>query len=128
MQKILLIEDDNFLGSILKNRLTQIGYEVNLASSLESAQSLLELNSDTKLILLDLILGDGSGFSFLENIKNHPLYSNIPVIILSNLGQTSDIEKGRALGVLDYWIKSDNPINSLLAKISEKLNYQNSLK
>ena len=73
------------------------------------------------LVLLDIILPGKSGFEVLEEIKGDPQIANLPVIIISNLGQEADIEKGRGLGVVDYIVKARISIDDLIKKAKEFL-------
>ena len=57
----------------------------------------------------------------LKEMKTDSKNKNTPVIILSNLGQVDDIEKGRELGAIDYLVKSNMPINEVVKKIREHL-------
>jgi two-component system response regulator CpxR len=123
MKKILLVEDDPFLSLLLKNRLSKEGYEVTHAHDGEEALDLLGMNT-FDLILLDIILPKKNGFETLEAIRQSPIFSSARVIILSNLGQESDLSRGKSLGVLDYWIKAENPIDTLMAKIRAALSIQ----
>jgi len=120
MAKILLVEDDEFLSSLLYNRLKKEGYEVTLAHDGPKALESLR-KSVPNLILLDIILPGKSGFDILEEARSDPQLRNIknvPVIIISNLGQESDIERGRELGVVDYFVKARVSIDSLVEKIN----------
>ena len=62
-----------------------------------------------------------SGFEVLEDIKRDNEVKNIPIIILSNLGQESDIEKGKELGAVDYLIKADFKMKEVIKKIKDHL-------
>ena len=62
-----------------------------------------------------------NGFEALEEIKADNDLKNIPIIILSNLGQDSDIQRGRDLGANDYLIKSNFSIREIIGKIKEYL-------
>jgi len=64
-----------------------------------------------------------NGFEVLETIRQDPQLEKIPVIIVSNLGQPSDIEKGKSLGVIDYFIKAKFSIDELVEKIKEELQH-----
>ena len=73
------------------------------------------------LVLLDLILPGKDGFMVLEEIKSDPKTKKIPVVILSNLGQESDIKRGKELGAIDYLVKSDIGLMDLVAKMKRYL-------
>ena len=120
MAKILLVEDDQFLSALLKTRLEKEKFEVIPAhDGPEALQSLRNTKPD--LILLDIILPGKSGFDVLEEIRSDPQLQDkkdIPVIIISNLGQESDMERGKDLGVVDYFVKARVSIDELVNKVN----------
>ena len=114
--KILIVEDDLFLANLLSLRFKKENFEVSQAfSGNEALKKLEELRPD--IILLDIILPQKNGFEVLESISQNPQTQNIPVIIVSNLGQESDIEKGKMLGAMDYYVKARLSIDELVAKV-----------
>ncbi|MCX8016202.1 MAG: response regulator [Patescibacteria group bacterium] len=118
--KILVIEDDPFLANLLKLRLQKEQMEV--ISAVDGDDAIKKLNEvEPDLILLDLILPKKSGFEVLENISKNPSLRNKPVIIISNLGQTADIQKGKELGAVEYFVKAKISIDDLILKIKEFL-------
>ena len=102
--KVLIVEDEHFLSTILANRLKKEGFDINQVFDGEEAINFLKAGRPN-LIVLDLILPKKSGFEVLESISKDPQLSQIPVVILSNLGQESDIEKAKSLGAAEYYIK-----------------------
>lgn len=105
MKKILLIEDDKFLRELMSKKLIGLDYDVACAVDGESGLSMIkEVKPD--VVLLDLILPGINGFEVLEKAKQDPETAEIPVIILSNLGQKEDIERGQELGAVDFMIKA----------------------
>ena len=116
LKRILLVEDDPFLSSLLKNRLTKENVEVNHAHDGQEALDILKTYKPD-LILLDLILPKKSGFEVMEGIRQDPQLQNAPVIIISNLGQPEDIQKGQELGAVEYFIKAKTSIDDLVGNI-----------
>ena len=121
MKKLLLVEDDQFLSALLNNRLQKEGFEVRLAATGEDA--LVTLKSwKPDLILLDLILPGKSGFEVMEEIRQDPALSRkAPIMILSNLGQNSDIDRAKSLGAVDYMVKARTSINEIILRIQSTL-------
>lgn len=118
---ILLVEDDPFLSSVLRMKLEKESFKVVRASDGEEALNFLtEQSVKPDLILLDLILPKKNGFEVLETIRQDPLLEKLPVIIISNLGQPSDIERGKALGVIDYFIKARLSVEELVNKVKKQ--------
>ncbi|MGE4554912.1 MAG: response regulator transcription factor [Candidatus Paceibacterota bacterium] len=117
---IFLVEDEPFLASVLQLKLTKEGFKVIRASDGEEAiNMLIDQGLRPDLILLDLILPKRNGFEVLETIRQEPILEKIPVIVISNLGQPSDIERGKSLGVIDYYVKAKFSIDELIQKIKE---------
>lgn len=114
--KILIAEDDKFLASAYKVKLTKAGFEAKIASNGEETMKMLE-EFIPDLILLDLIMPIKDGFTTLQELKASEKFKNIPVIVASNLGQKEDIEKAKALGAEDYVIKSNLELNDLVVKV-----------
>jgi len=119
-KKILIIEDDQFLAKMLGRMLESHQYEVTLAGS--GKEGLLKIsNVKPNLILLDIMLPDIDGFDVLETIKADASTKKIPVIIMSNLGQTEDIQQGKSLGAKEHLIKSDLSLDEVVEKIRKYL-------
>ena len=123
MSKVLLVEDDPFLSSLLKNRLQKENLEV--VYSRDGEEALNALKTDVvDLVLLDIILPKKSGFEVMEEIRNDPQIQGkgMPVIIISNLGQPDDMAKGQQLGAVEYFVKAKTSIDDLVEKIKEFIN------
>ena len=118
--KILLVEDELFLSSLLQMKLEQEGFQIERAKDGEEAIQILETFMPD-LVLLDLILPKKNGFEVLESMKQNPRFANIPVIIISMLGQDSDIARGKSLGVIDYIVKARLSVDELVNKVKDKV-------
>ena len=117
---ILLVEDDPFLSALLKTRLQNEGLTVVHAVDGQQAVEILNA-SKPSLILLDLILPKKSGFEVMEAIQSDPELNKSPIIIISNLGQESDVQRGRELGAIEYFVKAKTSIDDLIVKIQQFL-------
>lgn len=115
---ILIVEDDVFLADLYRTKFELEGFEVYVAYDGEKG---IELVSKKKpeIILLDLILPKVNGFVVLETIKKDKKVKNIPVILLTNLSQKADVEKGLALGAVDYLIKAHFMPSEVVTKIKK---------
>ena len=116
-RKILVVEDEKPLSHALDVQLTKEGFSVSVAEDGEEAMDLLK-KQDFDLILLDIIMPKMNGFLFLEELQKLHAPS---VVILSNLGQREDIEKGKSLGVKEYLIKASSPMALVIEKVKEVL-------
>jgi len=113
---ILIVEDDIFLSDLYKTKMELEGFKVLTAYDGEKGLELAQKNSPN-IILLDLILPKLSGFGVLEKLKANKATQNIPVIILTNLSQKSDVEKGLKIGANDYLIKAHFMPSEVVEKI-----------
>jgi len=117
---ILFIEDDKFLRELVVQKLIKEGYETSEAvDGEEGIKKIKEEKPD--LVLLDLILPGIDGFEVLARMKDDPALAQIPVIILSNLGQKEDVERGLKLGAVDYLIKAHFTPGEIIDKIKAAL-------
>lgn len=119
MKKILIIEDDTFLSEMYATKLSQ---DFSVETALDGEQGLKKIKeAQPDLILLDIVLPKMDGFEVLRQVKADPLLKKIPVILLTNLGQQSDLEKGLSLGADEYIIKAHFSPSAVVAKIKKIL-------
>ena len=119
-QKILMIDEDKFLRKVYRDKFSREGFEfLEATTGVEGLDKIISEKPD--LIILDLILPGKTGFDVLIEAKMKKEIKDIPVIILSNLGQDSDIKRGMSLGAVDYLIKSEVSLSQVVGKIKESL-------
>ncbi len=115
-KKILIVEDDKFLRELIVRKLSNEGYEVvEAVDGEQGVQKIKETKPD--LVLLDLILPGIDGFEVLAQKKEDPFVASIPVIVLSNLGQKEDVDRGLGLGATDYLIKAHFTPGEIIEKV-----------
>ena len=120
MKKILLIEDDSFLTDIYLTKLKGEGYQVDVARDGESGlEKVKKLKPD--LLILDIILPKFNGWEVLGQIRKDPKFEKLKVIIISNLGDEKDIERGFDLGAIKYFVKTEQTPTEVVEKIKEIL-------
>jgi DNA-binding response OmpR family regulator len=115
-KKIMVIEDDRFLSSLIKARVEKDGIMASQAFDGEDAIKRLP-DERPDLVILDLVMPKANGFEVLKAISMMPGLERTPVVIVSNLAQDSDIEKARQLGAKEYFVKVKISIDDLIAKI-----------
>lgn len=115
-KKIFLIEDDPLLIDIYSTKLKQSGFEVRVADRGETALAAVQ-EAKPDLVLLDVVLPRMDGWAILANMKASPELKDIPVVILSNLGQKEEIEKGLSLGAATYLIKAHYTPSEVAQKV-----------
>lgn len=116
MSKILIIEDDYFLSSLLTEKFIKLGFDTEAAVDGEEGLNKI-LKNKYDLILLDMILPKMDGFNVLEEVKNNQSLKDLPIIVASNLYDKNDIDKALALGARDYIIKAYNSPENIVDKI-----------
>src|SRR5476651_1691438 len=118
MAKILLVEDDAILVEMYQAKFELEGHDVRVATNGEECLAILaDFRPD--LILLDILMPKLNGFHVLKEIKKQPEMRQIPVILLTNLGQAEvdmNQELAKALGVNDYLIKSHHTPDEVVQK------------
>jgi len=118
-KKILLIEDDKTLAKILSKNLEDNNYQVSLAST--GKDGLKKAQAKPDLILLDLVLPGDDGIAVLKKLKADEATEDIPVIILTNLGDKETISKILNAGGKEYLVKTDWKIEDIIKKIEASL-------
>lgn len=119
-KKILVIEDEATLQRAMTEYLTEERFEV--VSALDGERGLeLAKSESPDLIILDIILPKKDGYSVLEDIKKDEKTKKIPVILLTNLESTENIQKAFEKGASTYLVKSDYKLEDISKKIEETL-------
>src|SRR6266852_4805780 len=117
---IVLIEDDPHLQQDLTIALVEAGLVVHSAyDGNEGLRLVLEKKPD--VVLLDLILPKKDGFNVLQEIKKDSRTEHIPVIVLSNLETSANVEHAVRLGAVSYLVKSNYQTKDVLAKVESVL-------
>ncbi|MEK9152915.1 MAG: response regulator [Patescibacteria group bacterium] len=119
-KKVLIVDDDAFLAGIYATKLEIDGFQV--ASARDGEEGLKAAAKELPdLILLDVLMPKLDGFEVLKRLKADPATKGIPVIMLTNLGQKEDVEKGLSEGAEDYLIKAHFVPSEAVAKIKKVL-------
>ncbi|MFH1233032.1 MAG: response regulator [Patescibacteria group bacterium] len=120
--KILFVEDDAFLRDICCKKFKKEGFNVLIAVDGEEAIKMVD-NFEPDIVLLDIMLPSIDGFEVLKQFRSHKnkVIKDVPVIMLSNLGQEGDIKKALALGASDYLIKAHFTTEEIVKKIKTRL-------
>jgi len=117
---ILFIEDEPALQKTFGDILKQEGYE--MISALDGEEGLRKVKEKKPdLILLDLILPKVNGFDILKQLKADPETEDIPIIVLTNLEGTGDIEKALELGATTYLVKASYSLEEVVEKVKKVL-------
>lgn len=116
--RVLIVEDDKFLRQLLTKKFATNGFAVTEA--IDGNEALAALHKQVPhVVLLDLILPGIDGFEVLRQMRSTPEFSKIPVIILSNLGQQEDVQKGKDLGAIDYMVKANFTPDEIISRVRQ---------
>lgn len=118
-KKILVVEDDKFLGSILISRL--VGKKVNAIYANSGEVALEEIKKQTPdIVLLDILLPGIDGFEVLKQIRANPVTEKVPVMVLSNFNQVKDKEKIESMGAI-FLVKALVNPDDIILRIEKML-------
>lgn len=113
MKKILLIEDDQHLATLIRIKLEKEGY--NVLAIPDGMNALAVLNKENPdMLLLDFELPFKNGVQILEEIRKNDETKLLPVIIISNSGSPIEVLRFQKLGVKDYLIKAELNLDELV--------------
>ena len=119
-KKILIIEDDFFVRDLYNRELAREGFEVSTAE--DGPEGLLKiLEEKPALVLLDIMLPKMSGLDVLKKVKEKEEVKDIPVVLLTNLGQDSVIREGFSLGAVGYLIKAAYTPTQIIEEVKKFL-------
>jgi DNA-binding response OmpR family regulator len=120
MKKLLIVEDDLVLQKTLREFLEAEGFAVVCASDGETGLNMVS-SEKPDLVLLDIVLPKKDGYEVLAAVKANEETKKTPIILLTNLGSASDVEKALELGATTYLVKADYKLEEITAKVKEAL-------
>ncbi len=118
--KILIIEDDRYISKMYQLKLSLDGFDVQVADDGRiGVDKVREFKPD--IILTDILMPEMDGFEVIKIVKGDPETKDIPILIMSNLGQEDHIQKGLEMGAMGYIVKSQYTPSKVVEKIKEIL-------
>ncbi len=117
-KKILWVEDDRLLSTILSKKITASGYTLLKANQGDDAFKILEKDTPD-LIMLDIMLPGMTGLEVLQKVKMDAKFKNIPVIMLSNTNKQSYIENAKMLGANRFLVKAAVSLDEIMAEVDK---------
>lgn len=118
-KKVLIVDDDKFLLDMYTVKFTENNFNVTAALGSLEALNRIKEGTNPDVMLFDVVMPAMDGFELLETIKRDKLAPNAKTIILSNLGQQSDIDKGKSLGADGYIVKANSTPSEVVEKVKE---------
>jgi DNA-binding response OmpR family regulator len=120
MAKVLIIEDDPLIVKIYSTRLKADGYDVVSAENGEEG-IVAALRDKPDLIILDVMMPKVDGFGVLEKLRADPSFSNIPILMYSNLNNEDEMTRARSMGVTEFLVKANLSPTQMVTKIKQYL-------
>ena len=120
MTKVLLVEDDPMLQDIYLTKFKEVGFDVSLASDGEKVIPQLQ-RTKPDLMLLDIVLPLKDGWQVLSEVRKDPRWDSVKIVVLSNIGEAQDVEKGFAMGANLYLIKAHFTPSQVVQEINKLL-------
>ena len=118
--KILIVEDEEALSRVLKEKFETEGFEATIVDNgADAAPTAVKFKPD--VVVLDLILPKKDGFAVLAEMKADAELKSVPIVVLSNLGEDENIKRAISLGAADYFVKTQHPINEIIEKVKEQM-------
>ena len=112
-KRILIVEDERPIARALELKLDNSGFDAEIAA--DGNLALARINAEKfDLVLLDLVMPNLDGFGFLAELKQKNMH--VPVIVTSNLSQEEDINRAKDLGAVDYYVKANTPLSTIVDK------------
>jgi len=119
-KSVYIVEDDKFLLDMYVIKFSEKNFEVTTAFGGESAlEKIKEDGFEPDIMLLDLVMPGITGFELLEEIQKGDLLKGTAKVVLSNLGQREDIDKGMALGADGYIVKASATPSEVVTQVEE---------
>jgi len=119
-KKILIIEDEEIILSLLQRKLEKEGYEVFVARNGKEGITKMKERSP-HLILLDIVMPKMGGLEVLERMNKDKNLKNIPVIVVSNSGQPVELDRARELGAIDWLVKTEFDPQEVIKKVKKQI-------
>ena len=119
-KRVVIIEDDEHVSKVYEVKFAKEGIETFFARDGEEGMAKI-LTEKPDLVILDLMLPRKDGFAVLEEMQKTPEVAHIPVLVLSNLGGSTDVERTLALGAKEHLIKVNHSMQEVIQKANEYL-------
>ncbi len=120
--KVMIIDDDAFILNMYKVKFTKEGFTPTLASNGKEALDIAHSGFVPDVLFVDLIMPIMGGIEFIETLRKEGLYKDIPIIVLTNQSQVSDIDQAKNLGVKSYIVKATTIPSEIVDEVRKLFN------
>jgi PleD family two-component response regulator len=115
--KVLIVDDDEFLLNMYSVKFAKSGLEVHTATTAETAIGKLKEGFKPDALIVDIVMPGMDGFELLKKVREENLAKEAALIVLTNQGQTADIDRARELGVVGYIVKASTIPSEVLTEV-----------
>lgn len=122
--RVLIVDDDKFLLNMYSIKFSKANFEVNSATSGEEAFNKIKEGYNPDIILLDIVMPGMDGFDVLDNLRKNNVAPNAMIIMLTNQGQLSDIDKAKSFGINGYIIKATTIPSEVVSEVERIYNLE----
>ncbi len=120
--KVMIVDDDSFILNMYKIKFTKEGFVPTLATNGKEALDIARSGFVPDVLFIDLIMPVMGGMEFLETIRKEKLYENVPIIVLTNQSQVSDIDAAKNLGIRSYIVKATTIPSEIVDEVRKLFN------
>jgi CheY-like chemotaxis protein len=115
--RVLIIDDDKFLLDVYSVKFKEFGHTVDTAFGGEEALEKIKENDNFDAIILDIVMPGMDGFEFLKNLREKNLAVNSSIIVLTNQGESKDVEKAKEFNIDGYIVKASTVPSDVLKEV-----------
>lgn len=117
---VLIVDDDEFLLEMYALKFKEEGFGVEIAQSGREALEKMD-SAHPDIVLLDIVLPEMDGFSVLQKMRGEKKSKGPLIVMLTNLSQKDDTERGMRLGADDYIVKAHYTPSEVVEKVRKLL-------
>lgn len=122
--EVMIVDDDHFILNMYKTKFELTGFKVKTASNGQEALDIARGGYVPDVLLIDIIMPVMGGLDFLKHIREEGLYEHVPIIVLSNQSQSTDISDAMKLGVKTYIVKATTVPSEIVDEVKNMFGIQ----
>ncbi len=124
--EVMIVDDDHFILNMYKTKFELSGFKVKTASNGQKALDMARGGYTPDVLLIDIIMPVMNGLDFLKHIREENIFEHVPIIVLSNQSQSTDISDAMKLGVKTYIVKATTVPSEIVDEIKNMFGIQKS--
>ncbi|MEN9604938.1 MAG: hypothetical protein RJB39_623 [Candidatus Parcubacteria bacterium] len=115
--KVMIVDDDHFILNMYKIKFEHAGFDIKTAANGQEALDIAHTGYVPHVLLVDILMPVMGGIEFLQHIREEKLFEHVPIIVLSNQSQSTDISEAMKLGVKSYIVKATTVPSEIVEEI-----------